>query len=548
MTRFGKTKIFLSLAFALQVSGCAAPQVQQPTRSALAPAKPLSAQDPSELYAELFVDVQTTPLYEDSKYFVDMIPREAPSVIVDAYREEKPKKKAQLLAFVEKRFLPPADRVLNVKSGRDIDAHIKQLWKDLKRAPDEEGLPAASLIPLPRPYVVPGGRFREIYYWDSYFTQLGLLADGEDELFRDMVENFAHLLRTTGRIPNGNRDYYRGRSQPPFFSHMIALWRAKYGAEAAAKFLPELKKEHDFWMSGAADLKPGEAKARVVRLEDGVLNRYWDDEAAPRPEAYKEDVALAKKAATLFTRNPGEVYRDLRAGAESGWDYSTRWFRNPLEFASIQTTAYLPVDLNALLYHLEMEIAYLSIAAAELPTGKKFVKLAADRLALMHRYFWDEKSGMFRDYDWRSKSLSAETTVAMVVPLFTGSATKDQAKRVTETLRKKLLKPGGLVTTEHVSGQQWDAPNGWPPHQWMAYAGLKRFGEDALAEAIRKRWLDLNRKVFRKTGKLMEKYNVIDLSLESGGGEYPTQDGFGWTNGVYRALSTPEKSRKHLGW
>ncbi len=501
----------------------------------------VSRQDPSELYGELFSRVQTAPVFEDSKMFVDMIPKSEPAEIMAAYSKEKPTTKDELTAFVTAHFDPPPIVVgttdESTKVRKSIDVHIRALWQQLTRQPDKNVAAASSLIPLPYSYVVPGGRFREIYYWDSYFTQLGLLIDREDNLFQNMVRNFAHLVTTSGRIPNGNRDYYRSRSQPPFFSYMIALWRERFGPYSAAEFLPALKKEHEFWMSGdrAVDLR-----------SNGKLNRYWDDRTTPRPEAFKEDVRLVTEAAEKLKRAPEDVYRDLRAGAESGWDYSTRWFKQPNDFASIQTTAYLPVDLNSLLLHLEVEIAQLSEIVGAKEDAAKFSRLAADRTRQIQTLFWDEKSGTFRDRNWQTNELSSEETIAMVVPLFAGAATPEQAKRVAKVIEGKFLKAGGVVTTLRSSGQQWDSPNGWAPHQWMAYAGLERYGFSTLAEKIRTRWTLLNRKVYMINGRLMEKYDVINLNKKSGGGEYPTQDGFGWTNGVYRALETPRESLRHL--
>ncbi|HEX4926038.1 MAG TPA: trehalase family glycosidase, partial [Bdellovibrionales bacterium] len=213
----------------------------------------LAERDASELYGELFERVQLTPVFEDSKHFVDMNPRRDPAVIMSLFKSQAPSSRADLRRFVEAHFDPPANPVSGFKSRRadPLDLHIKRLWAHLKREPSEDVQPASSLIGLPYSYVVPGGRFREIYYWDSYFTMLGLIQDGEGELVQNMVRNFVHLLGTAGRIPNGNRDYYRGRSQPPFFSHMVALWQSEYGTGQAVQFLPALLKEYDFWMSGA---------------------------------------------------------------------------------------------------------------------------------------------------------------------------------------------------------------------------------------------------------------------------------------------------------
>lgn len=498
-------------------------------------------QDPLEIYGDLFKQVQLLPLHSDSKWFVDLLPQGDPLAILKKYKLKSPQSKEELQSFINENFYFPEVKQIEfkIKQGEDINAHILRLWTYLTRSSDQDVVAASSLIPLPYSYVVPGGRFREIYYWDSYFTSLGLVVDHQDELFKNMVRNFAHLVLSIGRIPNGNRDYYRSRSQPPFFSHMVKLWESQYGISSALTFLPALKKEYEFWMTHSDRVQPGEADLRVVGLRGGVLNRYWDDKDTPRPEAYKEDVALAQQAQLQRHRSKEEVFRDLRAGAESGWDFSTRWFADPQEFASVQTSAYVPIDLNALLYHLELLLSHFCKVQGESGEAKAFAEKAQVRARLVREYLWDEKSGTFRDYNWRRGQVSPEETVAMVVPLFTGLATPHQAQRVAQNLRLKFLHAGGLVTTLRRSGQQWDSPNGWPPHQWMAYMGLRRYGINDLSDEIKTRWLQLNQKVYRSTGKLMEKYNVMDLSLPAGGGEYPLQDGFGWTNGVYKALSHP---------
>ncbi len=485
------------------------------------PATSIAASDPSVLYAELFEAVQLQGIFPDSKYFVDLVPVRDPAFILRDYRHERPQSREQLRAFVERNFSLPPSTVTSFESRKDedINAHIKRLWPALRREPTGEIPEASSLIALPHAYVVPGGRFREIYYWDSYFTMLGLLIDNEEELFQGMVRNFAHLIETVGHVPNGNRDYYRGRSQPPFFGLMVNLWKRKYGADSAREFLPALKKEHAYWMntSRAVELAPGE-----------TLNRYWDEYPAPRPEAYKEDVKLAEAAAP---RDAKTVYRNLRAAAESGWDFSTRWFEDGKNFSSIKTTSFIPVDLNSLLYALEVEIAQLSPDTKE---AEQFRELSKTRRKLIHEYLWNGKA--FVDYNLETKNQSTELTVAMVVPLFTGVATPAQARSTNQLLQKQFLKSGGLVTTLKESGQQWDAPNGWAPHQWMGYLGALCYGDKKLSDSIRSRWMKLNEKVYISTGKLMEKYDVVHADAKAGGGEYPNQDGFGWTNGVYRAL------------
>ena len=176
----------------------------------------------------------------------------------------------------------------------EVREHIERLWPVLTRKPDASS-DGGSDLPLTAPYVVPGGRYREMYYWDSYFTLIGLQVSGRDDLVAGMVENFAGLIDRYGHIPNGTRSYYLGRSQPPFFAAMVQLLAERGGVETWREFLPALRREYEFWMDGAAGVAKGAAHRRVVRLDDGtLLNRYWDDRDTPREEAYREDVETAR--------------------------------------------------------------------------------------------------------------------------------------------------------------------------------------------------------------------------------------------------------------
>jgi alpha,alpha-trehalase len=491
---------------------------------------------PSELYGELFVDVQMQRVFPDSKTFVDAVAKDSPAVILERYREESRRPGFDLAAFVERNFTvsQPEDSGYRSIPGQDVCSHIDSLWSVLERSP-EEADPRSSLLPLPYPYVVPGGRFNEIYYWDSYFTMLGLEESGRYDMAQSMVRNFASLIDRYGHIPNGNRTYYLSRSQPPFFAAMVELIADEAGDREGvyAEFLSALEEEYAFWMDGADALAPGSAHRRVVRLEDGtILNRYWDDRAVPRDESYREDVETAQASG----RPPKQVYRDLRAAAESGWDFSSRWLEDGKTLATIRTTELVPVDLNSLMVQLETTLANAYAAAREPEKAAEFKTRATMRTVAVRLHLWDVKKGIFTDNLWREGKPSGELTAATLVPLFFGLATKAQAERVAEVVRTKLLRPGGLVTSTAETGQQWDAPNGWAPLQWIAIEGLNEYGQRMLAETIAERWMDEVISAYRATGKLVEKYNVEDVSLEAGGGEYPTQDGFGWTNGVLRKL------------
>jgi alpha,alpha-trehalase len=388
------------------------------------------------------------------------------------------------------------------------------------------------LLPLPHRYVVPGGRFREIYYWDSYFTMLGLEESGRHDLVADMVRDFAFLLDRYGHIPNGNRSYYLSRSQPPFFSYMVEPLVARDGSAGYRVFLPQLRREYEFWMDGAESLSAGEAHRRVVRLPDGsLLNRYWDDRQSPREESYREDVLAARDS----NRPAEEIYRNLRAAAESGWDFSSRWLADGKSLATIRTVELLPVDLNSLLYALEQTLSRAYRANAQPAESSQFEQRALARRRAIHRHLWDPRTGVFEDYLWRERTRSGQLSAATLYPLFAGLATAHQANDVATVIERRLLAPDGLATTTNVTGQQWDAPNGWAPLQWIAIDGLNRYGHRRLARRIAQRWIRENVLYYRSSGRLVEKYDVSG-DAAARGGEYPLQDGFGWTNGVLRRL------------
>ena len=489
---------------------------------------------PQVLFKDLFVSVQTQAIYPDGKAFADATPSAPPSDILAQYHAAHPDSREALKRFVEAHFSLPVQASSTPSPPEEIGivAHIDGLWDTLTRS-----TPAAarysSMLPVPRPYVVPGGRFREMYYWDSYFTVLGLDESGRRDLVINMVRDFAYLIDSYGHVPNGTRSYYLSRSQPPFFYAMVGLLSHDDPASAFAQYLPRLRREYAFWMQGARDLRRGTAHRRVVAMPDGsILNRYWDDRDTPRDEAYREDNEIARASG----RPARQVFRDIRAAAESGWDFGSRWFADPDSRATIDTTDIVPIDLNSLLFGLEDAIRLGCERQADRACAGQFASHAAARRAAIDRYLWDSAAGAYLDYRWTQHASITRVSAAMLYPLFVGLASNSQATAVADTTRRDLLKAGGIVTTTLDTGQQWDAPNGWAPIQWIAISGLRRYGQNSLAEMIACRWMINVNNLYGQSGKLVEKYDVITVGRGGRGGEYPTQDGFGWTNGVMRKL------------
>jgi alpha,alpha-trehalase len=494
--------------------------------SPLHPQVPLT---PDKIYGELFIAVQMGHIFPDNKTFTDCIPKRDPKEIIADY------KKLTTNSTTHYSFILPADPGSKspIDKNADVVTHIRQLWKVLSRTPDET-INGSSLLSLPNPYIVPGGRFREVYYWDSYFTMLGLRESGETGMIENMVNNFAYLISRYGHIPNGNRTYYLSRSQPPFFSLMVELLAKKEGDSIYAQYLGTLQSEYDYWMD-----KTGVTR-HVVRLPGGdKLNRYYDQETRPRQESFAEDSALGKenKGKNAYSNKKNAVlYRNLRSGAETGWDFSSRWFADGKNISTIRVTDLIPVDLNSLLFHLELTLAKAYRASGNLLMERVYQQLADKRKNAINKYLYNSADGWYYDYSISKKARDHEKTIAGFTPFFFEIAPKEYSQRAATTIKRQFLKPGGILTTLRNSGQQWDAPNGWAPLQWMTIKGLENYGYNSLAKETATRWIHLNIKVYQATGKLMEKYNVADTTLKAGGGEYPTQDGFGWTNGVLISL------------
>ncbi|MFT4269548.1 MAG: alpha,alpha-trehalase TreA [Pantoea sp.] len=488
-------------------------------------------QPPDIRLGPLFNAVQQAKFYPDQKTFADAVPKYNPSSILADWQMQKSQRNFDLKHFVDANFTLPKEQDKYVPpAGQSLRAHIDGLWPVLTRSTPQTSQ-YDSLLPLPKPYVVPGGRFREVYYWDSYFTMLGLAESGHWDRVQDMVDNFASELDRYGHIPNGNRSYYLSRSQPPFFSLMIDLLASHDGDSVYTHYLPQLQKEYDYWMAGSDTLAAGQASKRVIKLSDGtLLNRYWDDRDVPRTESWLDDVNTAKKATQ---RDKAQVYRDLRAGAASGWDFSSRWFTDAHNLATIRTSQLAPVDLNSLLFHLEQTLSKAEKLAHHNDRAQQFASKAESRQAAINRYLWDEQHGWYADYNWQSKQVHPQLTAAALFPLYMQLASDKQADRTATAVEKQLLKPGGLVTTTINNGQQWDAPNGWAPLQWVAVTGLEHYKQPQLAQQIGQRFLQNVQMTYDKEHKLVEKYVVEGAKLGGGGGgEYPLQDGFGWTNGV----------------
>lgn len=432
---------------------------------------------------------------------------------------------------------------------------------DIEALPqDLDTLREQGLLYLPDPYIVPGGRFNEMYGWDSYFIQVGLLRDGELKLAQDMADNFLYETRNYGKVLNANRTYYLTRSQPPFLTEMVLNVYAKtHDRKWLEDAEPLVEKYYRIW-STEPHLTP----------ETG-LSRYWDMGEGPAPEVVSAErnaqglthYDLVKQffktheikdydVNQYYDRATDQLtplfYKGDRSMRESGFDPSNRFGA-----FNIDIIHYDPVCLNSLLYLMEMQTADMLDKIGRSSESPAWRKRAQDRAERINRLMWDDKDGLYFDYDFQTKQARRYPFLTTFYPLWAGLASKEQAARVEKNL-PEFEREGGLQTSTYVSGNQWDSPFGWAPLQMIAVDGLRRYGYSQDAERITMKWLSLVRREFLRQGFIVEKYDVVsggsNVAAHIHFGYSANQAGFGWTNAVFTELYdelTPEDQKKLMG-
>lgn len=377
--------------------------------------------------------------------------------------------------------------------------YVEQEWPRLsvKSEKDED-----TLIGLPNPYIVPsvkpnnGFVYKEMYYWDSFFVVLAFCASGKVELAKGIVDNMLHLIDRFGMVPNANRFYMLSRSQPPYLTSMI---RAVYDQTQDKTWLKKAVKHAHFeyehvWM--------GTQQPHNRQVFSG-LSRFYDI----------------------------NMLHQL-AEAESGWDYTPRFANRCLDF--------LPIDLNSLLYKYEQDFAWIAHELGDDKAALSWGEEAKSRAESMRTYLWSDEHELFLDYDFVNQEHAELTTLASFMPLYVGLATETEAAEAHERL-VRFETNFGLSTTDLSGGaslqKQWGLPNGWAPLHYFVVTGLQRYGYDASAKRVAKKWLKLNLKTFERTGMFYEKYNVIRGNERALEGVYPAQVGFAWTNAVFALLA-----------
>ncbi|XP_019830465.2 trehalase [Bos indicus] len=513
----------------------------------------------SQIYChgELLRQVQMAKLYQDDKQFVDMPLSSAPDQVLRHFRElaqthnlSIPRQELQM--FIQEHFRAVGQELQpwTPEDWRDspqflqkiLDPRLRawagqlhQLWKKLGKKVKPEVLSHPeqfSLIYSRHPFIVPGGRFVEFYYWDSYWVMEGLLLSEMPETVKGMLQNFLDLVQTYGHVPNGARVYYLQRSQPPLLTLMMDRYVAHTNDTTFLRdHIETLASELDFW-----------TKNRSISVSSGgksyILNHYEVPYGGPRPESYSKDAELA---ATLLEGNRDTLLAELKASAESGWDFSSRWLvggPNPSSLSSIRTSKLVPVDLNAFLCQAEGLMSSFYSRLGNDSEAAKYRNLRAERMAALKDVLWDEDKGVWFDYDLENEKKNLEFYPSNFAPLWAGCFSDpddvDKALKYLEDSRI-LTYQYGIPTSLQKTGQQWDFPNAWAPLQDLVIRGLAKSPSAKAQEVafqLAQNWIRTNFDVYSKKSAMYEKYDISNGGQPGGGGEYEVQEGFGWTNGV----------------
>ncbi|XP_069695388.1 trehalase-like isoform X2 [Periplaneta americana] len=511
-------------------------------------------------YGDLLHTVQMSMLYHDSKTFVDMKMKYPANETLERFQAMMKETGShpthlQIERFVNDTFDPPGSefedwepsdwvkepKFLNRITDADFREWGKQLnglWKFLGRKMKDdvrENQELYSIIYVPHPVIVPGGRFREFYYWDSYWVVRGLLLSEMYSTVKGMLGNFFSIVENYGLIPNGGRIYYAKRSQPPMLIPMMKSYMdVTHDMDFLKSNIDIMENEFLFWITN-----------HTVKVEkDGrhyTLAIYKDASTGPRPESYREDFESAR---AFHTDEEKEAYySELKAAAESGWDFSSRWFiqnaTNKGTLLDLKTRSIIPVDLNSFIY---WNAKLLEEFYDELKMPEKSVKyrdIANEWLEAVTAVLWHDEIGAWLDYDIINEVKRDYFYPTNIAPLWTGcyKDKETQVGKVMKYLQNKQIMGnlGGIPTTLEHSGEQWDYPNAWPPLQHIMIEGLDNTGDmwaQRLAFELAEKWVRSNYKAFNETGAMYEKYDATIPGGHGGGGEYETQLGFGWTNGV----------------
>ncbi|PIC49815.1 hypothetical protein B9Z55_008296 [Caenorhabditis nigoni] len=509
--------------------------------------------------------VMAVKLYPDSKTFVDqpMKVNQTGESIMEHFEKRFPKpieqiSKKEVAEFVDEFFdkegneldvcelpdwKPITEKLAQIKDDTYLAfaQRLHFIWIQLCRQmkPEVKEDPFRfSLIYVPYQFILPGGRFREFYYWDAYWIVKGLIASELYSTARMMILNFAHIIETYGFIPNGGRVYYLRRSQPPFFAPMVyEYYLATQDTQLVMDMIPVIEKEYIFW---------SQRRSVNITLETQEFNetvrmfQYHTEADTPRPESFREDVLSAEPFTTKSKKRA--FFKDIGSAAESGWDFSSRWFKDHKNLTTIETTNIVPVDLNAFLcYNMNIMQFFYQLAGNPLKHMEWSSRLSNFRQDFTKVFYVPVRKGWY-DYNLRTGSHNTDFFPSNAAPLFAQCYDPLNSQLAVDVYNQMensgaFSMSGGIPTSMHKeTNQQWDYPNGWSPLNHMIIEGLRKSLNPTLQQkafVLAQKWLETNMQTFNVSNAMWEKYNVQEPQGKlATGGEYEVQAGFGWTNGA----------------
>lgn len=431
--------------------------------------------------------------------------------------------------------IPPVDYNTDFKLLKSIKNNellnfckkLNDVWLLLNRKSVYETISSSSIF-LPHDFIVPGGRFNEIYYWDSYWILHGLMVCEMNVSVNNLINNLFYCIKKYGFIPNGSRKYYLNRSQPPFFILMLYSAYINNFRKIVLKEVKFAEKEYNFWM-----------KNRIINVKDKnnetyLLNIYNVRSDIPRLESFIKDLELFSDQ---NDKSANEMFSNIYSAAESGWDFSSRWFDNENDMKTIDTTNIIPVDLNAILYKNEQILYKFFKDLKIVDKAKYYENVSEKRRIAFKQILWNAEENIWMDFNFKKWCFKKKRFYfSNIFPMIFGIE-KDIS------LVYKILKTysyvlfghrGGIPASEKgiISYQQWDYPNVWAPHQQLFIEYLMKINEENMAYHVAKSFYDSVFLGYKKNKVIYEKYNCEDIGLTGNGGEYKPQDGFGWTNGT----------------
>lgn len=523
---------------------------------------PPSCKYPVYCDSDILHHVQMARLFPDSKTFVDYHMRNDANDTLAAFEQllaqtNNTPSKEHLEQFVHEYFAndneledwvpldynenPQFLNTITDEQLRQFAKNVNDIWPILGRKiktnvfqhPDRH-----SIIPVSNGFIVPGGRFRELYYWDAYWIVEGLLITGMKDTTRGMLSNFVELLNTVGLIPNGGRWYYEQRSQPPLFSAMMSLYlRYTNDVEFLKRNIDALEKELNFWLD-----------SRTISFNKNgnsyTLLRYHAPSAGPRPESYYEDYHTSLYYNTTESRQ--DFYVELKSAAESGWDFSSRWFvdadgGNTGHLTNLRIVDIIPVDLNAIFANALQNVAYFRAVLGQSQIAARWASLARLWRSNIEQVFWNEEVGVWLDYDVVNQKHRNYFYPTNLSPLWMNTVSRKNmekhAPRIVQYMRDSgaLNYRGGLPSSLLRTGEQWDLPNSWPPLVSMVVNALKALETEEskdMSFQLAQDYVRACHKGFQEYQQMFEKYDAENPGKYGGGGEYTVQEGFGWSNGV----------------